>query len=299
MPTNFYFNNFKGRGEQSLLEDIIVESIKIMGFDGYYLGNQNDSKRDLLYGDDPLKAFKTSYPIEMYLSSTMDYGGDKEFFSKFQLEIRNTITVMISKRSFNQIIPSSVYARPREGDLIYVPILNGTGELFEIKFVNQNKDFALLGRKTPYFYELELEKFKYSHEVISTGITEIDQVVTDSSYTIYLNTGSGTGTYALKEYVYQSTDGTFANSTCSGTVQSWTASSSLLSITNIRGLFIANKTIIGQTSNAQYTLITFDPLQTPAAKESYDTNLYPTKLQLLSIRPRKIHLEVYNNVNSL
>ena len=137
----------------------------------------------------------------------------------------------------------------------------------------------MLGRKVPYYYELELEKFKYSQEVIATGVADIDQVVTDSAYTLHLNTGAGTGTYTLQELVYQSADGTYANASTVATVQSWIPSSNTLSVTNIAGVFSDNVTVIGYTSNAQYTLATFDPLYEPANKESYDNELIQTTAQ--------------------
>jgi hypothetical protein len=270
MPTSSYFNNYGSYSEQRVIEDIIVESIKIMGFDAWYCPNDNDVARDLLYGEDPVKKFKSAFPLEMYLSSSMEYSGEKEFFSKFGLEIKNNVQVIVSKRSFSQRVPQNTFTRPREGDLIYIPFLNGTGELFEIKFTNQTKDFFMLGRKVPYFYELEMEKFKYSQEILTTGVADIDQVVTDSAYTLHLNTGAGTGTYAINEIVYQSTDGTYANANTVGVVQSWIPASSTLSVSNIAGQFIDNKLIIGQTSNAQYNLVSFDPLANPANKENYD-----------------------------
>jgi Virus neck protein len=180
MATSNYFNLYGSRPDQKIIEDLIVESIKIMGFDSYYLPNDNDAARDLLYGEDPTKKFNTAFPLEMYLSNATEYGGDKEMFTKFGLEIRNQVSVIVSKRTFSQRVPQNTFQRPREGDLIYVPFLNGLGELYEIKFVNQTKDFFQLGRKLPYFYELDLEKFKYSQEVISTGIPDIDVVVYDS-----------------------------------------------------------------------------------------------------------------------
>ena len=33
MPSNFYFNNFNSIGEQGLIQDLIVESIKMYGID--------------------------------------------------------------------------------------------------------------------------------------------------------------------------------------------------------------------------------------------------------------------------
>ncbi len=160
MATSQYFNNYNAKyGEQRLYEDLIVESIKIMGFDGYYLPNDNDQARDLLFGEDPVKRFESAFTLEFYMSNAMDYLGEKEFFSKFGLEIKNNVKVIVSRRSFQERVPQNVYQRPREGDLIYIPFLNGTGELYEITFADQDKEFHTLGRVVPYFYELSLEKF--------------------------------------------------------------------------------------------------------------------------------------------
>ena len=156
MATSVYFNNYNSKQEQRLFEDLIVESIKIMGFDGYYLPNDNDIARDLLYGEDPVKKFQSAFPVEFYLSDSMEYLGEKEFFSKFGLEIKNHVKVIISRRSFSQRVPQNTFQRPREGDLVYIPFLNGTGELYEITFADQDKEFHTLGRVNPYFYELHL-----------------------------------------------------------------------------------------------------------------------------------------------
>jgi len=278
MATSPYFNNYNSKAEQRVYEDLIVESIKIMGFDGYYLPNDNDQARDLLYGEDPVKKFQTAFPIEFYLSNVLEYGGEKEFFSKFGLQIKNNASVIVSKRSFAQRVPPHL-VRPREGDLIYVPFLNGTGELYEIKFADQDKEFHTLGRRIPYFYELDLEKFKYSQELIDTGIGDIDQVTTDNSYSIDFTIGAGSGTYELNEVVFQSSSDTgnillaYANATTLATVKSWTPGSNTLSVIDINGEFIDGRKIIGYTSNARYTLSTYDPLNVNVAHETYD-NLY-------------------------
>jgi hypothetical protein len=274
MAVSHYFNNYGSLPEQRVIEDLIVESIKVQGFEAYYLPNDNDQARDLLFGEDPVKKFQSAFMIEMYLSNSLEYGGEKEFFSKFGLEIKNTVQVVLSKRSFSERIPQNSFTRPREGDLVYIPFLNGTGELFEIKFTNQTKDFFMLGRKVPYFYELEMEKFKYSQESIATGVAAIDAVVTDSAYTLHLNTGAGNNTnYNIQEVAYQSSDGTQANATTVAVVQSWIPSSNTLSVTNIAGEFVDGQIIYGATSNAQYVLSTFDPLNAPANKENYDNEL--------------------------
>ena len=265
MAVNHYFNNYGSLPEQRVIEDLIVESIKIMGFEAYYIPNDNDQARDLLFGEDPVKKFKSAFSLEMYLSNSVEYEGEKEFFSKFGLEIKNNIKVVLSKRSFSQRVPQNTFTRPREGDLVYIPFLNGTGE-----FTDQTKDFFMLGRKVPYFYELTMEKFKYSQEVISTGVADVDAVVTDSAYTLHLNTGEGTGNYEVNEIVFQSPDSTYANATSVAVVQSWIPHSHTLSVSNIAGEFIDNRSIIGRTSGASYILASFNPLNNPANKEVYD-----------------------------
>lgn len=275
MATSVYFNNYNSHAEQRVVEDLIVESIKIMGFDAYYLPIFNSEDRDILYGEDPVKKFKQAFPVEFYLSSSLEYTGEKEFFSKFGLEIKNSANVIISKRSFSQRVPQNTFNRPREGDLIYVPFLNGTGELFEIKFVDQTKDFFTLGRRIPYFYELQLEKFKYSQEIIDTGVTDIDDVVTQSAYTIEINVNNAQNAngFVQKEIVFQSPDGTHANATAVAIVQGWNAVSNTLNITNIAGEFANGHTIFGESSNARFTLGTYNPLKDSTRNETYD-NMY-------------------------
>jgi hypothetical protein len=272
MATSVYFNNYNSLAEQRVVEDLITESIKIMGFDAYYCPIENEEDRDILYGEDPIKRFSAAFPVEFYLSNALEYGGEREFFSKFGLEIKNNITIIISKRSFSQRVPQNNFERPREGDLIYVPFLNGTGELFEIKFTNHTKDFFMLGRKIPFFYELELEKFKYSQEVIDTGVYEIDDVATQSAYSIDLLFDGGSGNYTEKEIVFQSMDNTYGNAFAVAVVQSWNQLANTLTVMNISGEFIGSISVIGQESGTQRTLRLYDPLADNVRNEVYDNN---------------------------
>ena len=253
--------------------------MKIMGFDSFYLPNDNDQARDLLYGEDPVKRFESAFPVEMYLSSDpLDYQGQQEFFSKFGLEIKDVVKVMVSRRTFSQRVPQNTFNRPREGDLVYVPFLNGTGELYEITFTEQSKDMHMLGRKQPYFYELRLEKFKYSQEIIDTGVEDIDHVVNDSAYMIKLNTTVGNGNnYTIHETCYQAADQTQANATAVAIVQTWSSGNNILMVSNISGEFIDGQVIIGASSNAQHTLISYDPLLDNSFNETYSNKLLQTE----------------------
>jgi Virus neck protein len=284
MPTSQYFNNYNSQyTEQRLVEDLIVESIKIMGFDGMYLTNDNDQARDLLYGEDPVKKFTSAFPVEMYLSEALNFTGDKEFFSKFGLEIKNHTKVLVTRRSFNQRVPQNKFTRPREGDLIWIPFLNGTGELYEITFTDQDKDFYMLGRPAPYFYELHLEKFKFSSELLATGVADIDDAATQATYSIQLSLGAGTGDYQRGEIVYQSSANTQANATAVAIVQSFvasknTATANTLVVSNIAGEFAEGSPfkVVGATSNAQYVLSSYNPLSDNVEDDTYDNYVIET-----------------------
>ena len=267
---NPYFNLYQTAPESSLIADLYTEAIYNMGFSGNYLPNTNGQAKDLIYGDDPLKVFSVAYTLDMYLVNTFDYGDEADFFSKFGLEVRNQIKVQIAAKSFEQSV--DIFSKPREGDLIFIPFFKDTGELFEIKFAEQSKDFHMLGRPQPYFYELNLEKFKYSQEVIATGMEDIDLSVTNNAYTLSLNINhvTGTGYYEIKEIVYQAPDNTHANATTVAIVQSFIPSSNTLTVTNIAGEFIDGQEIIGVSSNARYTLVNFDPLLDNSFSETYD-----------------------------
>jgi len=280
MATNKYFNLYNNKPEQRLVEDLIIEAVQQFGFNAYYIANDNTVARDLLYGDDPLKRFRAAYPLELYLSNATGYDGEQEFFSKFGLEIRNSLSVMLPKRTFSQRIPQNLLTRPQEGDLIYIPFTgsSGKGELYEIKFVQGNKDMFMLGRKNPYFYELHLELFKYSQEIIDTGIPDIDIVSDTAAYNInYIMYSGGTGNYLYKEAVFQSHDSTYANAYAVGIVSSWTnvpqQSVYAIELTNIAGEFLANNIIIGQTSNAQWTLQTYDHIESSQQYVPYDNKI--------------------------
>ncbi len=271
MTTSPYFNNYNDVNEQNLLEDLINENIYMRGFDAYYIPNDNDEARDLLYNDDPLKKFKDSYIIACYLSDSRDPGMNNDFFSKFGLEIKNNVRIQVTKREFDRNVPRTDFRRPKEGDLIYIPFLSGTGELYSIKFCNDTNDYFMLGRKYPYYWELELELFKYSHEEISTGIDDIDSVENQSAYSIEYTLTTGQGNYIKQEIVYQGNSS--IDFIAKGTVQDWNDQTNILRLSNIHGEFSNNEIIVGNTSNAQYTIGSYDPLDEPKIENSWDNKV--------------------------
>jgi hypothetical protein len=267
MATNLYFNNYNSSPEQRLIEDLMIETIKINGVDCYYIPNVNESARDLIYGEDPLKKFTAAYPLELYITNVDGYEGEREFFSKFGLEIRNNMSVIVSKRSFARWVPQDRYIRPREGDLIYIPFLAQTGELYEIKYVNFSEAFYVLGNKYPYFYKLELEKFKYSQETIDTGIPSVDDTVFQDAYnvTLMMTANTASNNFTLGEVVTANTSGV------SGTVAYWDRPTGTLKVTDLLGTFANNQLLTGNTSNARFVVANaVNPMTDPQEREMYD-----------------------------
>src|SRR4051812_28771654 len=146
MPVSPYFNHTTNRAEQGLVEDLLVEAIYLFGTEAFYIP-RDSIQEDIVYGEDQLKSFTSSYPIEIFNSDTMDFEGQKEVFSKFGIEMKLDYTVLLSRKTFLQrVAQNGRYNRPIEGDLIWIPHVRGSGILYEITFVNPEDDMFVLGR---------------------------------------------------------------------------------------------------------------------------------------------------------
>jgi len=179
MATNFYFNNFKQSQEQNLLENLIIEAIRIYGEDMYYVP-RNINNLDKLYTADDQSSYTQAFMMEFYIKSVDGFSGDGNFMSKFGLEIRDQVIFSCAQKVFNQEIGAyTTLPRPREGDLIYFPLNN---KCFQIKYVNKFEMFYQLGALQT--WEMTCELFEYSDEVFNTGIPEIDAIQTKFSTNI-------------------------------------------------------------------------------------------------------------------
>lgn len=187
MPTNFYFQSGNTSGttsEQRLIEDLIIESLKIYGHDTYYLP-RTVVKLDSILLEDVISQFTQAYPIEMYIANVTGWEGDREIFTKFGLEVRDKATFIVAKRRWEESVALQTTDlqlpdRPAEGDLIYLP---KTDAMFEIKYVEHLDPFFQLGKF--YIYSLQCELYQYSSEAIQTGIDEIDDDFKEASSNLY------------------------------------------------------------------------------------------------------------------
>lgn len=256
MPTNLYFNNFPSSqitSEQLLVEDLLIEAMQIHGMDVFYLPRSTRDEIDYLYGEDTLKQYVKAYPLEMYLENVSGMLGEGDFISKFGLEIRDEMEFLVSRRRFKATIPQT---RPKEGDLIYVPLVQN---FFEITFVEHENDQAMmhtLGRGrggNVYVYALKMKQFVFSNEIVETGVAEVDNQMRDHYSKTRITLSSVTGKFLNDEVVYQGANVAYA--TAKALVYDFTPSSHV-DVYRMQGLFANNGvTLIGATSNATATIV--------------------------------------------
>lgn len=261
MPTNHYFNHFpeKITSEQLLVEDLVIEALKIYSMDVYYLPRESRDQIDKLMGEEQLKNFGTAYTIEVYVENVSGMEGEGDIISKFGLEIRDEMTVLVSRRRFNFTIPS--LGRPREGDIIYMPLVQNFFEITFVEHENQQAMFYTLGRGrggNVYVYALRLKQFVFSNEQIQVGVDEVDDQILETYQLANLVLTSGTGSFdaANNELVYQGASLSTANAF--GTVHTWDSGNTTLSIYLVNGLFANTANVKGANSGANWIMSSLD-----------------------------------------
>ena len=183
MTTNHFFqsgNSIGATSEQRLVEDLVIESLKVYGHDIYYMP-RTLVNQDKIFDEDELSRFTQAYPLEMYLDNVNGYEGQGDIFTRFGLEVRDQATFVLAKRRWEDLVLTSggtftQTTRPSEGDLLYMP---KTKSIFEIKYVDFQNPFYQLNQI--YVFRLVCELFEYSSEDLDTGITEIDAIETKYS----------------------------------------------------------------------------------------------------------------------
>lgn len=254
MPTNHYFNPFPAKqitNEQLLIEDLVIEAMKIYGMDVYYMPRSSRDQVDFLYGEDTLKQYIRAFPIEMYLENVTGMDGDGDFISKFGLEIRDEVTLLVSRNRFKATVPELI--RPREGDLIFLPLMNN---FFEITFVEHDDNQAMfytLGRGrggNVYVYALKMKKLVFSNEIIQTGIEDIDSNIRGYYPRTRLTLDNINGKFLNDEVVY--VGNSLANSSAQALVFDFTPNI-YIDVYRTIGQF-SSGTLRGATSGATATI---------------------------------------------
>ena len=202
MPRNVYFSQ-GSNAEQHLFEDIQIEALKIYGQETYYLPRKIVT-RDMILNEDRESQFDDAYMIEMYVEDIEGFGGEGNLMSKFGIEIRDEVTFVVARRTWNKLVGvwnnTVDNFRPNEGDLIYLPLSNS---LFEISFVEHEQPFYQLQNLPT--YKLQCRLFEYNDEDFRTGIEEIDYIETVHSDIISMLVRNITGDIVLGKRLYQLT----------------------------------------------------------------------------------------------
>ena len=262
MARNPYFREYTG--EQDLAEDLTIEIIKTMGKDMVYIPRTLVNE-DKLFGEDTISKFDDGYELEMYVASVDGFEGEGDIISRFGLEIRDRMSLVVSKKRFqNEVGVYEDITRPREGDLIYFPL---SKTLFEINFVEHENPFYQHGKL--YTYVLSCEVFTYSQEEIDTGYNEIDTVEEErKQFAIELDLGTRHSSATVVNFfegetVYQvsgttGASATLATATATAVATDWDSSNTKLTITNVVGSLstTAGETIKGAVSGAEYEIST-------------------------------------------
>ena len=199
MATNRYFKQ-KVRSEQNLFEDLVIESLQMFGQDVYYLPREIVNK-DKIFLDDVPSRFSDAYKVEMYIENTEGFEGEGDLFTKFGIELRDQATFIVSRKRWVQLVGKRLEVanfRPREGDLIYLPM---SESMFEIRRVETETPFYQL-KDLPTF-RLQCELFEYSGEDFDTAVDTIQDVETENSFKYHLELDSGGGRFIQGETVTQ------------------------------------------------------------------------------------------------
>ena len=170
MATNVFFDNYSNFNEQQLVEDLVIESIKMYGVDVIYI-TRVDGAIDKVFNEDDLPLYNETFEFETYVKNVDGFEGEGDFLSKFGLQIRDQMTLTVANRTFEQYVTreQGTVIRPKEGDLIYFPL---SENIFEIKFVEDESLFYQSGALQ--VYDMVCELAEYTGQRMQTGRANID-----------------------------------------------------------------------------------------------------------------------------
>lgn len=188
MATNTFFNNYSQVQEQSLIDDLVIESIKQYGVDVIYISRAIKG-RDVIFNEDDFPEYNETFEFETYVKSMEGFEGEGDFLSKFGLQIRDTLTLTVANRTFERHVTREVVelTRPREGDLIYFPL---NEKMFEIKYVEHESIFYQMGQTQ--VYDMQCELIEYANQRFNTGRSNIDDYFAEYNTDIEVDANNST-----------------------------------------------------------------------------------------------------------
>lgn len=237
------------------------------GQDVYYLPREIVNQ-DSIFLDDVPSRFSTSYVVEMYIENTTGFDGEGDLFTRFGVELRDQATFVVSRKRWQRLIGDNLSQqnfRPREGDLIFLPL---SKSIFEIRKVETETPFYQIS-DLPTF-RMQCELFEYSDEDFDTDVVDIDTVEKEAAFQYVLDadsSGAGasgaTSKFIVGEQVYQNYD----SYEMEGEIVRFSDSDNKVYVAHAGasdGLFhnfTTNKLLIGRTSGAKSSLSLVSQLQ--------------------------------------
>tara|TARA_B110000914_G_scaffold219707_1_gene228709 strand:+ start:95 stop:1024 length:930 start_codon:yes stop_codon:yes gene_type:complete len=233
MARNAYFSQAVA-SEQSLYEDLIIESLQIYGQEVYYLP-RDILKTDKILGEDTASKYDSAYMLEAYIDNPEGFEGGGDLFQKFGIEIRDDCVFTVSKQVWQTTTGAfQNMDKPNEGDVIYLPLSNS---YFEIMYVDAKTPFYQLSNLP--VYKLTCSLYEYNDEEFDTGVPAIDNITSNwaSAIDVRIDNTAVSGTFALGEIISQIQDATVTpNITVYGTLQTIDTSNAghgIYKITNV------------------------------------------------------------------
>ncbi|MGA1049433.1 MAG: hypothetical protein ACO3UU_15630, partial [Minisyncoccia bacterium] len=151
---------------------------------------------DAIFNEDTLSKYGEAFMIEMYLENIDGFEGEGDLLTKFGVEVRDSMTLVLSRRRWEQLTGRFLQqssnrptiSRPQEGDLIYFPMIK---HMLQISFVEEESPFYQLSNLPT--FKLICETFEYNNEEINTGLDIIDKVELEHAQSTRLTFGAGVG----------------------------------------------------------------------------------------------------------
>ncbi len=169
------FNNFNDVRPTDLTSFLSNEIIQSFGVPVYYL-RKTLANLDRIFGDDDLQKYENAVELSLLPENPSSFGGSGENFGNLGLDIVETMTMFSEISNFQTI--TGLY-KPEAHDLVYIPIFN---DWFEITYTdNDSEDGVFYWNGKVACFTIELLKFQYSHETITTGVAEVDNNAPDET----------------------------------------------------------------------------------------------------------------------
>jgi hypothetical protein len=276
MAKSQYFTQYGGTSnEQTLVQDLVDEQIKLFGQDVYYVPKTmliDKSMNDVI-----LKKFEDSVLIEMMLINVEGFGGSGAVaMSKFGLRLSDEITYAVSKRRWIEYVKTQINTvvpdRPNEGDLLYIPM---TKNLYEIKFVEREVPFYQLGKN--YIFSLTCELVENANNYFNTGNPDIDNYSQEAHVFPVIVKDGGTGEYIIGETVTQTYEVDGEEVIVTAKVADWDEENLKLRLTYINGILREDLPLVGEDSEASWIVDTFSTIDFQIDNYKNAENLYYEK----------------------